>query len=513
MNPQQSPSQPFMDPKQNPAGRPPQPALDPKQQVAALLKGAANVLVTVSANPSVDQLASAIATGLVLNKLGKHATAVFSGQVPSIIQFLQPEKNLSKSADSLRDFIIALDKAKADKLRYKVEDKFVKIFITPYHTNLSQKDLEFSQGEYNIDVVLAIGVKKKEDLDQAIIAHGRILHDASVISLNIQAGADVGSINLTSPTASSLSEILVSIVELMKEENKPILDSQIATAFLTGIVAQTQRFSNAKTTPQTMSIAARLMNAGANQQLVATKLEEPQPIPQVALKTPPPPIAAKPASPPKLQPAILPKPAPPMPKPTAGVIEIDHDNKPSANKPADGGEDEDPDSVDKIQIDDEGTLRRLAELEAAARAKEISGETPADDRKVLQDAPQTAKPLRLSDPLAPPSSSGDSLASQPSSAPLLTHDVSDTPSIQPPGGNVANDKTLSDIEKSVDSPHLDTKVDEVKSGGSIGLPPVLQTTDSPSTGGPTPPPVPPPLPMASPPTQTNLSDPNTGVPL
>ena len=41
------------------------------------------------------------------------------------------EKTIEKNTDSLRDFIIALDKSKADKLRYKVEDKFVKIFITP----------------------------------------------------------------------------------------------------------------------------------------------------------------------------------------------------------------------------------------------------------------------------------------------------------------------------------------------------------------------------------------------
>src|SRR5690606_24670087 len=97
-----------------------------------------------------------------------------------------------KTTDSLRDFIISLDKAKADKLRYKVEDKFVKIFITPYHTSLSEKDLEFGQGDFNVDVVVALGVKKQQELDQAITAHGRILHDATVVSVNHTAGADIG---------------------------------------------------------------------------------------------------------------------------------------------------------------------------------------------------------------------------------------------------------------------------------------------------------------------------------
>jgi len=83
---------------------------------------------------------------LLLNKFGKHATAVFSGEVPSTIEFLEPESTLEKTTDSLRDFIIALDKSKADKLRYKVEDEMVRIFITPYRTSITQNDLVFSQG-------------------------------------------------------------------------------------------------------------------------------------------------------------------------------------------------------------------------------------------------------------------------------------------------------------------------------------------------------------------------------
>src|SRR5208283_2933513 len=116
---------------------------NPRQQVIERLKQASNVLVTVSNNPSVDQLAACIGLALMLNKMGKHGTAVFSGEVPSTIEFLQPEKTIEKNTDSLRDFIIALDKSKADKLRYKVEDNIVRIFITPYKTSITEKDLDF----------------------------------------------------------------------------------------------------------------------------------------------------------------------------------------------------------------------------------------------------------------------------------------------------------------------------------------------------------------------------------
>lgn len=248
-----------------------------KHQLIDRLNQAQNVLVTVSANPSVDQLAAAIGLTLALNKIGKHATAVFSGQAPSTIEFLKPEKTLEKTTDSLRDFIIALDKTKADKLRYKVEDQVVRIFITPYRTSLSEKDLEFSQGDFNVDVVLALGVTDPQDLDSAITAHGRILHDATVASISTQGQGSLGTINWVEPTASSLCEMMVSLVD---DLDKKVVDNQIATALLTGIVANTERFRNDKTTPKTMSASAELMAAGANQQLIATELEAPVTLPE-----------------------------------------------------------------------------------------------------------------------------------------------------------------------------------------------------------------------------------------
>jgi hypothetical protein len=244
---------------------------NPKSQLIESLKSANNVLVTVSSNPSVDQLSAAIGLTLMLNKLGKHATAVYSGGTPSTIEFLQPEKTLEKNTDSLRDFIIALDKSKADKLRYKVEEDHVKIFITPYRTSLSDKDLEFSQGDFNVDVVVALGVTDPKDLDQAITAHGRILHDATTVSVTTGQPSSLGTINWVDSGVSSLCEMVVSIADGLQSD---LLDGQMATALMTGIVAETDRFSNEKTTSGAMSASAKLMAAGANQQLVATKLQE-----------------------------------------------------------------------------------------------------------------------------------------------------------------------------------------------------------------------------------------------
>jgi hypothetical protein len=359
-----------------------------KQQAAERIKEANNILVTVSSNPSVDQLAACIGLTLTLNKMGKHATAVFSGAVPSTIEFLQPEKTIEKNTDSLRDFIIALDKSKADKLRYKVEDRVVKIFITPYRTSINEKDLEFSQGDFNVDVVIALGVHSQADLDQAITSHGRILHDATVITVNVKPGGELGGINWLDPTASSLSELGVQLIDIL---DKKLIDTQIATALLTGIVAETDRFSNAKTSPQTMSTSAELMGAGANQQLVATKLQEP-----VAPPPPPPPPAAPIAN----QQTPQGDEQAPAKKTDDGTLEITHDETPQAEKEApkdDAPSDEESKPADEPKKPTEEPEAKPAaeDTEATKESEPAPQEQKPEEQESKKDTPAKSDELQL----------------------------------------------------------------------------------------------------------------------
>jgi len=246
-----------------------------KQKIVDSVKESNNILVTVSNSPSVDELSAALGLTLFLNKLDKHTTAIASGEMPNAIAFLDPEKTFEDSIDGLRDFIVALDKEKADHLRYKVEGDMVKIFITPYRTAISKDDLEFSQGDYNVELVLALNTSKEEDLDAALLAHGKILHDATVATITAgEVKSNFGSINWSDRAVSGVSEMVADLVDSLKT-TKANLDDQVATALMTGIVATTDRFSNDLTSPQTMKVASQLMSAGANQQLIASELQEP----------------------------------------------------------------------------------------------------------------------------------------------------------------------------------------------------------------------------------------------
>lgn len=466
---------------------------DQYSQLVERIGSANNILVTVSEGPTVDQLAGCIGLTIALNKAGKNATAVFSGKVPSTLEFLQPERTIETNTNSLRDFIISLDKSKADKLRYKVEDEFVKIFITPYRTSIDQEDLKFEQGDFNIDLIIMLGVHDRNHLDGAIVAHGRILHDATVASINNDTISELGTINWVNTSASSLCEMAS---DLVAEIDKNVVDAQIATALLTGMVAETDRFGNEKASPHTMSVAGVLMAAGASTQLVANKLQEPEPEPEVEPETDEPGDEI-----PELDESKTGEPEAEekeVPKDNDGTIEIDHSGDPEPENIADeeNGAIEPPETSveeeqpkDDIHIDEDGRLKAIKDLEDARReleeeAKAAAGETASDEtsqKTMTLDPPQLGGQLTANtiaeheqaspstDPMSVPSPTPLLARTEPQNLPnSMLPDESDKAEDITPPEMPQDDKTLSEIEKSVNSLHLETETDESKAADENG---------------------------------------------
>ena len=246
------------------------PPADIPAEVARKIGESHNVLIALSSDPSVDELSAAIGLSIYLDKLGKRATAIYSGATPNALEFLNPEETFEPTADTLQDFVVALSKEKADHLRYKLDGDYVKIYITPYRHRISEEDLEFSYGDYNVDLVLALDVANGADLDSALREHGRIMHDASIINITTGNPGKFGEIEWSDKSASSVSEMIAQL--LYSLNTKTEIGKEEATAFLTGIVAATDRFSNATTTPETMKLSSRLMESGANQQLISKNI-------------------------------------------------------------------------------------------------------------------------------------------------------------------------------------------------------------------------------------------------
>lgn len=242
------------------------------QKIVEKIKNSENILIALSRDPSVDEIAAAIGLTMYLDSMQKHATAIYSGRTPNALAFLQPDATFETNTDSLQDFIIALNKGKADHLRYRLDGDFVKVFITPYKAKITEKDLTFSYGDYNVDFVIAINVPSAGNLDEALREHGRIMHDASAVNITTGQPGRFGEIEWSNPTASSLCEMVTDLIFALQGDDQQPLEQDIATALLTGIVAATDRFSNERTNPDTLGVASKLMTMGADQKLITSNI-------------------------------------------------------------------------------------------------------------------------------------------------------------------------------------------------------------------------------------------------
>ena len=251
------------------------PALDDisniTNRVVDKIKASENILIALSKNPNIDEISAALGLAMILDTIHKHVTAIFSGQVPNVLQFLKPEETFEKTTNSLQDFIIALSKDKVDHISYKIEGDFVKVYVTPYKATIGQADLSMSYGDYNVDLVICFDVISGDEIDPALSEYGRIMHDATAINLTVGTPGRFAELEWQDSNVSSISEMVVGLADRLGLAS---FSEQVATALLTGIVASTDHFSNPRTSSSTMSIASKLMSFGANQQLISSQIME-----------------------------------------------------------------------------------------------------------------------------------------------------------------------------------------------------------------------------------------------
>ena len=255
---------------------------DAVSKVADKIQHATNILIALSKDPNVDEISAAIALAFVLDQQKKHVTAIYSGQTPNALEFLRPEETFQKDISGLQDFIIALNKSKADHLIYQVEGDYVKILITPYKGQIKKEDLEYSYSDYNVDLVVVFNVNSGSEIDSALSEYGRIMHDAMAINITSSVPGRFADLEWSDPSKSSVCEMVYDLLSELEIDNTP---QEVATALLTGILSATERFSNNRTKPTTMAVASKLMEAGADQQLISSNILKAE-TPAVAAENP-----------------------------------------------------------------------------------------------------------------------------------------------------------------------------------------------------------------------------------
>ncbi len=245
--------------------------LTPKQQTSEAIRQAETILITTGQRPTVDQVAATLALSAILRKFGKKVSAIISDQLPQSAQFLDTS-GLDKNLSGLRDFILKVDvtKSQVESVRYENEGGKLNLYLTPFKGGFAPSDVTFGYGDYHFDIVIVLGVAQRGRIDRVLMDNSGLMSSAPVLNIDFhRTNENYGAVNLIEPTASSLCEILVALSESLQSG---LIDSEIATVMLTGLMASTDRFTATHTTSKSLTVAAQLMAAGAKQQQVVRGL-------------------------------------------------------------------------------------------------------------------------------------------------------------------------------------------------------------------------------------------------
>lgn len=247
--------------------------LSPKQQIVEAIKGSENILVLTHRSPDGDAVGSLTALAKALIKIGKSVTAVCSDNIPKTFSFLNFDQ-VAKNISGHRDFVISLDVSaiKAGKFLYKNEDNHINFIITPKEGEYSPEMVSFPGGKFKFDLIIVLDCPDLERVGKPFEENSDLFYETPIVNIDHHASNDhFGKINLVDITATSTCEILVSIFESLSKDNSLMTD-EIATALLTGIITDTNSFQNQNTTPKSLTVAAQLVAANADQQEIIRKI-------------------------------------------------------------------------------------------------------------------------------------------------------------------------------------------------------------------------------------------------
>jgi len=247
--------------------------LTSEQQFYEIIKNNNNFLITFGKSWRGDAVASALGLYLLLKKLDKNIEIIAEKHDNgNLFSFLPAFNDIKNSFEDLKKTIVSLniERTKAKKIKYKIENNKLNFYISPIGGYFTEKDISFSSGKFKYDIIIILGTPDLESLGSIYENQSEFFYNTPIINIdNNPANESFGHINLVELTSSSSSEI---IFNLFSNYNRNLIDANIASCLLAGIITETKSFKIPNISPNTLSIAAQLISLGAEREKIINKL-------------------------------------------------------------------------------------------------------------------------------------------------------------------------------------------------------------------------------------------------
>lgn len=237
-----------------------------QQQIWGLLKPAKKVLIALPERIEADLAASGLALWLFLRKLEKEVEVVSAGALPETLKFLPAAEQIKPDIRDKKSLVVMLDTSTKplEEISYQAEKDRVNIYLKPKGEMFAPQDVTIVSDKFPVDVILLLGCKSLDSLGKTFENHADLFFETPKINIDCRAdNTRFGAVNLVDLAATSVSEILANLFGQLEAQ---MVESDIATCLLAGIIAKTNSFQHVQTTPKSFLAASQLIALGGRQQ-------------------------------------------------------------------------------------------------------------------------------------------------------------------------------------------------------------------------------------------------------
>src|SRR3989344_4830046 len=247
-------------------------ALTERQQTFELIKNSRSILVVFKKDWTGDTLASALALVRTLKKIDKRVEAVCQDFKPSAnISFLGATE-INDRLENLQKFVVSINTSQTEvgEFYYDNDHDKLNIYISPKNGQFQPTDVSAKIANYEYDLILVVNSPDLESLGEVYDQHSDFFYNTTKINIDYSPNNEYfGNLNLVDLTSSSTAEI---IYGLIKDFNENLIDENIATCLLAGLITNTKNFKTLNVTPKTLNNASLLIAQGAKRDQIIQNL-------------------------------------------------------------------------------------------------------------------------------------------------------------------------------------------------------------------------------------------------
>lgn len=247
--------------------------LTPEQQIYHQLEKSKNILIVFPVDRNNDALSASLALFLFLKKMEKEVEVVMPRSIKQVpdLSFLPSYSEIKNDLNNLRRFVVSLNisQAKINQIRYTVDNDQLNFIISPASGWFKPEDVTTRAGEFKFDLIITVGASDLESLSQVYDDNIEFFYKTTIINIDHQsANEEFGQINLIDLNAITNSEIVFSLLNSKPE----IMDENIATCLLAGIIQQTKNFKSSNLTPRILLTTSQLISLNARREEIINHL-------------------------------------------------------------------------------------------------------------------------------------------------------------------------------------------------------------------------------------------------